>query len=58
MQRTIVSPSNGAMVDRLIRLRQAHKVLAQELGSAQRRLADREREVRELRALLAAKSSG
>ena len=37
---------------RLRRLRQAHRTLAQELGAAQRRVSEREREIRELRAAL------
>ncbi len=46
--------SDRILSERLVRLRQAHQVLAHELGAAQRRLHEREREVRELRAALRA----
>lgn len=40
--------------DRLARLRYSHQILARELGAAQRRVSERDREIRELRAALAA----
>ena len=52
MQGTIVSSSNGALVDRLVQLREAHRVLAMELRSTRRRLHQRERELGELRVAL------
>ena len=42
------------LLDRLTRLRRAHQTLAAELGASQRRVFEREREIRELRAALEA----
>jgi hypothetical protein len=48
-------PANDdAVLERLVRLRRAHEILARELSSLQRRLYERDREIRELRTRLEA----